>query len=57
MGIALIAWSCLTLYLLSTIEELFKFLTSIKFVAICVGYIIILAVYFMFKDVFKEEQY
>jgi len=57
MGFLLIIWICITLFALGTTEDLLEFMRSALFIIICVGYIVILAVYFMFKNVFREEEY
>jgi len=57
MGFLLIIWMCITLFALGTADDLLDFMRSIWFAIVCVGYIVILAVYFMFKDAFREEEY
>lgn len=55
MLVMLMIWSCITLVAFGMAPDLADFLRSIPFIIICVGYIIIFAVYFMFKDVFRED--
>jgi len=57
MGFLLIIWICITLFGLGTTDNIVEFMRSAFFIIICVGYIVILAVYFMFKNVFREEEY
>jgi hypothetical protein len=56
MGLLLIVWMCITLIALGTTNDVMNFMRGIYFPILCVGYIVILAVYFMFKDVFREER-
>lgn len=57
MGIIFILWSLYTLFALGTTNDMTDFMRSTNFIILCVGYIVILAVYFMFKDMFRRQIY
>jgi len=40
---------------MGTAGDMADFMRSMSFSIICIGYIIILAVYYMFKNVFRED--
>jgi len=56
-GLAFILWCCVTLFLFGSATDMYDFLRSMGFIAVCVGYIVILAGYFITKELFKEEEY
>jgi hypothetical protein len=51
----LIVLTIYTVIALGTSDDIYEFLRSMSFPAICAGYIILFGVFFMFKNVFREE--
>jgi hypothetical protein len=54
---SLMIWTLFTFFIFGTAGDFFTFARSIYFPIICVGYIIILAIYPFWKRMNKEDDY